>query len=303
MSSEERKSKINQFEISNETEEIISKNLNPKKEKYFIKIIIFLTSIALCFMVYQIIEVSSITSDKNTLEKENKILLNELNKMKENYQIFTPSETNFTNKELLDNIFYPYSSDIITSIEELNFLRHIFGRVRIRIEYKSSIHGATVEKFRERSKQHNHQLILIKTKKGNRFGGYTSDNFEPIKLAEISMEAEKMDPTAFLFNLDSKKIFNVKEDKFALFCEESLFANFGGEDLIIFDNFKETKGLSQFPDHFGDQNSEKGELTGGEHKFDIEEIEVFHINFFYKDFQEDYDRKGRYGKRNEKYSF
>jgi len=300
MSSEETKIEKAQFEISIEKDEIVPKSQNTKNKNYSIKIIIFLISISLCFLVYQTIQISSLSSDKNNLEIENKLLTNQLNKMKENYQILTPSDNPISNKELLDHIFFPYTSDIITSIDDLNFLRDIFGRVRIRVEFKSSIHGNTVENFRERSKNHNHQLILIKTKNGNRFGGYTSDNFEPIKLAEISMEADKNDPTAFLFNLDAKKIYNVKKDMSALYCDENLMANFGGEDLIIFDNFKEKKGFSKFPDHYGDNNSQKGELTGGEQSFEIDELEVFHINFFYRDFEEDYNKKGRYGKRSDK---
>jgi hypothetical protein len=178
MSSEETKIEKAQFEISIEKEEIVPKSQNTKNKNYSIKIIIFLISISLCFLVFQTIQISSLSSDKTNLEIENKLLSNQLNKMKENYQILTPSDNPISNKELLDHIFFPYTSDIITSIDDLNFFRDILGRVRIRVEFKSSIHGNTVENFRERSKNHNHQLILIKTKNGNRFGGYTSDNFE-----------------------------------------------------------------------------------------------------------------------------
>ncbi len=291
---EDKNKNISQFEFS--TEQFGKKNKKRNSKTNIIsKILILLTSLSLCYFVYQTLQLSSINKDKLSLEKENNKLskyLKTINKQ----QIFSPSEQS-KDKEILDHIFYPYSSNIITSIDDLNFIRDILGPVRIRVEYQSSIHGDRLDKFKERTKKHNHQLVLIKTKNGNRFGGYTSENFEPLKFAEASIEIDKKDPTAFLFNLDSKKVYNLKKNvKVALFCDDHFIFNFGEGDLILYDRFMSHNSFTAFPNNYGD-NASKAELTNGESEFKVEEMEAFHIHFFINDFEEMYNKKGRYGKR------
>ena len=290
----ENKNRISQFEISTSKMEK-PKETQKDKKTIISKILILLTSLTLCYLVYQILQVSSINQDKILLEKENIKLLKYINTQPNN-QIFSPSEQS-KDKEILDHIFYPYSSNIITQIDDINFLRDILGPVRIRLEFQSSIHGDRLDVFKERSKKHNHQLVIIKTKNGNRFGGYTSENFEPIKLAEASIEIDKKDKTAFLFNLDSKKVYNLKKNtNVALFCDDHFFFNFGEGDLVIYDKFLSQTSFTSFPNNFG-ENAGKAELTNGEKEFKIEEMETFHVHFFINDFEDDYNKKGRYGKR------
>ena len=292
----EKKNQISQFEISTESFEKTNKKRKTKKNLIIPKILILLTSLTLCYFVYQTIQISSINKDKQSLENENTKLSKYLNKINKKNQIFSPSEQP-NDKEILDNIFYPYSSNIITSIDDLNFLRDILGPVRIRVEFQSSIHGDRLEKFKERTKRHNHQLVIIKTKNGNRFGGYTSESFEPLKFAESSIEVDKKDPTAFLFNLDSKTIYNLKKEaKVALFCDDHFIFNFGEGDLVLYDRFKSHNSFTTFPNNFGD-NAKKAELSNGEQEFQVEEMEAFHINFFVNDFGDEYKKKGRYGKK------
>ena len=210
MSEETKNSKFLNFETEIESD----KKLEIKKEKIsFIKVffstILFLTSIFFCITIYTSIQIKIINSENKKLENEN-TRIQEYIKQKDKINIFSPSNDLIYKKKehvenILDAIFYPYTSDIITSLDELEFLRDIFGKVSIRLEYKSSIHGDKNDIFHNRTRKHNHQLVLIKTKKGNRFGGYTSENFEMNKLAELTMDVDKFDNTAFLFNLDSKK--------------------------------------------------------------------------------------------------
>jgi hypothetical protein len=44
-------------------------------------------------------------------------------------------------------------------------------------------------------------------------------------------------------------------------------------------------------------------LTSGEKEFEIEEIEDFHINFFPRDFIDDYNKKGRYSLNYNEYDY
>ena len=300
MSEETKNSKFLNFETEIESD----KKLEIKKEKIsFIKVffstILFLTSIFFCITIYTSIQIKIINSENKKLENEN-TRIQEYIKQKDKINIFSPSNDLIYKKKehvenILDAIFYPYTSDIITSLDELEFLRDIFGKVSIRLEYKSSIHGDKNDIFHNRTRKHNHQLVLIKTKKGNRFGGYTSENFEMNKLAELTMDVDKFDNTAFLFNLDSKKVYNVKKDKIALYCDDSFFIQFGDGDLLIWNNFLNGKSLSMFPESYGNEKCEKGELTGGEFKFEIEELEIYHVGFFKTDFRDEFNVTGRFG--------
>ena len=300
MSEETKNSKFLNFETEIESD----KKLEIKKEKIsFIKVffstILFLTSIFFCITIYTSIQIKIINSENKKLENEN-TRIQEYIKQKDKINIFSPSNDLIYKKKehvenILDAIFYPYTSDIITSLDELEFLRDIFGKVSIRLEYKSSIHGDKNDIFHNRTRKHNHQLVLIKTKKGNRFGGYTSENFEMNKLAELTMDVDKFDNTAFLFNLDSKKVYNVKKDKIAIYCDDSFFIQFGDGDILIWNNFLQGKSLSMFPENYGNEHCEKGELTGGEFKFEIEELEIFHVGFFRTDFKDEFNITGRFG--------
>ena len=155
---------------------------------------------------------------------------------------------------ILDNLFYPYHSDIIRSIDEFEFLRDTLGKVELRMILNSNIHGDFARDFHERA-NYKHLLILIETMEGNRFGGYTSDNFVPMSVGLIStsVDIQKYDDVAFLFNLDTKKIYDINEDKVeaALNCDEYYTLSFGEKDLIIWDYFLTKGGVSNFPDYYG----------------------------------------------------
>ena len=100
---------------------------------------------------------------------------------------------------ILDNLFYPYHSDIIRSVDEYEFLRDSLGKVELRMILNSNVHGDFAKDFHERA-NYKHLLILIETIEGNRFGGYTSDNFVPMSVGLIStsIDIQKYDNVAFL---------------------------------------------------------------------------------------------------------
>ena len=184
---------------------------------------------------------------------------------------------------ILDNLFYPYHSDIIRSIDEFEFLRDTLGKVELRMILNSNIHGDFARDFHERA-NYKHLLILIETMEGNRFGGYTSDNFVPMSVGLIStsVDIQKYDDVAFLFNLDTKKIYDINEDKVeaALNCDEYYTLSFGEKDLIIWDYFLTKGGVSNFPDYYG-KGSKPLELTGGEQNFQINSVEVYQVLFYF----------------------
>jgi len=276
------------------------KSFSPISKEKKTQISLKLTILILTFissLIILILQMEKIVKIKK--KSENLKLLN-----KNLSQIFTPKVIPYKSKNhldsIIDNVLYPYKSDIIESIEDLNFIRETLGKVGLRLEYKAKIHGDNVIKFQEKTKQHHHHLLLIKTKKGNRFGGYTSVNFEPAMMAGFSADVEKIDPSAFLFNLDDKKIYNVTQGLSALYCDNFFVAHFGEGDLILWDNFLKDGGMSDFPENYG-KGANKGELTKEGRKFNVSNVEVYHVSFFEVDFDKNYDVKGRFGRNYHEY--
>jgi hypothetical protein len=262
----------------------------PKKQSYKKPLILFLSCIFLISLyIYLYINInpkSNISTNLKSLAE----IQTAPNKVK-----IVPYVSPNRVEGILDNLFYPYHSDIIRSIDEYEFLRDSLGKVELRMILNSNVHGDFAKDFHERA-NYKHLLILIETIEGNRFGGYTSDNFVPMSVGLIStsIDIQKYDNVAFLFNLDTKKIYDIKEDKVetALNCDEYYTLSFGEKDLIIWDYFLTKGGVSNFPDYYG-EGAEPLELTGGEQNFQINSVEVFQV-LFYAEFGDDKNKMGQY---------
>ena len=117
-------------------------------------------------------------------------------------------------------------------------------------------------------------IALIRTKKGNRFGGYTSQIWK-------GENEFKYDPTAFVFNLDTQTKYKIQpgQEKFATFCKGIYTVAFGNGDLVIGDQTKGYESLCKFPISYGSPNDAKYALTGGNQKFVLEEVEVYQVHY------------------------
>ena len=262
------------------------------QNKYIFKkpIIIFITAIFL-ISLYFYVTINFNVKDSISLKQ-----LSEKNsKSKPNKVKIVPYVSPNRVEGILDNLFYPYHSDIIRTVDEFEFLRDSLGMVELRMIFNSNVHGDFAKDFHERA-NYKHLLILIETMGGNRFGGYTSDNFVPmtVGLISTSVDIQKYDNVAFLFNLDTKKIYDINEDKVeaALNCDEYYTLSFGEKDLIIWDYFLTKGGVSDFPDYYG-KGAKHLELTGGEQSFQINSVEVYQV-LFYAEFGDDKNKMGQF---------
>ena len=194
-----------------------------------------------------------------------------------------PYETPNKLESVLDYLLYPYHSDIIRNLDDYEFIRDSLGKISLKMIFNSNYHGDYAVDLHSRANNH-HLLVLIETENGNRFGGYTSDNFSPqtFGLTSTSIELFKRDTSAFLFNLDSKKIFNIKPKEAikALDCDDYFVLCFGEGDLLLRDKFLTSGGISNFPGFYGDENTKETELTNGEKEFIVKTFEVYHVLFF-----------------------
>ena len=254
------------------------------------KPIILLLSFLFIFALFIILNINISNNKSQQVSKNLKKLSEVPNKIK-----LVPYISPNRVEGILDNLFYPYHSDIIRTIDEFEFLRDTLGKVELRMILNSNVHGDFAKDFHERA-NYKHLLILIETIQGNRFGGYTSDNFVPmtVGLISTSVDIQKYDNVAFLFNLDTKKIYDINEDKVeaALNCDEYYTLSFGEKDLIIWDYFLTKGGVSNFPDYYG-KGAKPLELTNGEQNFEINSVEVYQV-LFYAEFGDDKNKMGQY---------
>ena len=197
---------------------------------------------------------------------------------------------------ILDYLLYPYHSEIIRNMDDYEFIRDSLGKISLQMVFSSDIHGDYATDLHNRANYH-HILVLIETENGNRFGGYTSDNFTPqtFGLTSTSIELFKRDTSAFLFNLDSKKVFNIKPKDAvkALDCDDYFTLCFGEGDLLLRDKFLSSGGISTFPGYYGDENTKESELTNGEKEFQIKTFEAYNVLFF-SEFGDENNKMGVY---------
>ena len=194
----------------------------------------------------------------------------------------------------LDYLLYPYHSDIIRDMDDYEFIRDCLGKISLKMVFNSNINGDYALDVHTRVNYH-HILALIETENGNRFGGYTSDNFSPqsLGLTSTAIEMMKQDKSAFLFNLDKKKYYDIKKKEInrALDCDEYFTFCFGEGDLLLRDQFMTNGGSSYFPECYGDEKTQKNELTNGEETFTVKSFEIYHVLFF-SEFGDENNRMG-----------
>ena len=283
-----------QFDTINNEINSNNKKLNKFwKRKIVFYIILLILIIFFIIIIYQNHKFSTLSNEikliKNniTKEKENKNNIEHLYKegINENKQLLKDleelkGEIKSLKEEfdLLSQIFYPYKSDIITSMNELNYIREIVKGNKIELIYKSSINGDNKKTFYNITKNDFSYLVLILSQKGKKFGGYTSLNFEGKKIPSSYIEQLKYDNKAFLFSLDAKKTFKLIKDKYALICDNDSIINFGENDLVISNNFLSEDSYSNFPFNFEGQKSEKNLFVDENSNFKVKEIEIFHIS-------------------------
>ena len=248
---------------------------------------IFISIIIISFINFIFQKSPSSKSTKSNFEKERVP-----KKLEET--LILPYETPYKLESILDYILYPYHSDIIKNLDDYEFIRDALGKISLKMVFNSDYHGDYAIDVHSRSNFH-HTLVLIETESGNRFGGYTSDNFTPgtFGLTSTSIEVTKKDNSAFLFNLDLKKIYNVKKEyrNSALDSDDFFTLCFGDGDLLLRDQFLTKGGLSNFPNYYGDENTKEYELTNGEEEFDVKYFEIYNVLFF-SEFGDENNRMG-----------
>ena len=164
--------------------------------------------------------------------------------------------------------------DIIHDIKELEMITKKINKdenkkIIINLLYKASVDSDRASAFHEKCDQAQNTIVLVETKNGKRFGGYTTCSWS-------GNCVDKNDSQAFIFSFDKMKTYdNIPGDE-AIGCYPKFGPIFLGCQIKIFDNAF-TKGGTTFEKELNFNTEEDYELTGGDRTFDIKDIEVYEV--------------------------
>ena len=140
---------------------------------------------------------------------------------------------------------------------------------RYKLLYKGSRDGDTANDFHSRCDDAEKTLVIVEDNYGNRFGGFTTQDWGGQYL-------QKKDDDAFIFSVDKNKIYEVIPDQNAIGCYPNFGPVFFGCQIRIYDNFL-TKGGTTYKKGLNYKTTEDFELTNGNQNFGVRDIEVYEI--------------------------
>ena len=163
--------------------------------------------------------------------------------------------------------------DIIENNKELELLTNKIcknhKKLTLNIIYKATVDSDRAAVFHNKCDFAKSTIVLIKSGNGNRFGGFTSCDWSGNSIF-------KKDDNAFIFSLDKMKIYDIIPGEDAIGCYPKYGPVFLGCQIRIYDKaFK--KGGTTFQKGVNYQTQEDFELTDGQQKFEVKEIEVYSV--------------------------
>ena len=219
------------------------------------------------------------------LEKENKEIkekVKELLKWKEEYKNEVKEKfgellkwkEEYENNLIMKNL----DSKIFEKAEEIKFLNNRIinndpslknKKVKYELLYRASRDGEKTGDFHKKCDNKGTTLIIIKTDKGLKFGGYTEENW--------GNKYDVKDPKAFCFSIDLKKIYNIRKGLYAIYGGKNYIA-FNANILEFYPNILTQKGKCGSVEHSSYDNYQVDyEFNNKEKNFSTVELEVFKI--------------------------
>ena len=235
----------------------------------------------------------------NTTEKEiNNELISIQRKEINNYEADN-SEIKYNTINCYGGVNIPYTiqyecnsineSKIINS-KDINFIEERIKEIHPKIKnvsfnlvYRATEDGDKSFDFHNKCDKIGPNITFVKTKKGFIFGGFTFKNWEHLQ-RDINMDKPNLgsasrDSRAFGFSINYKKIYNnEKPNEFAIWCNQNYGPTFKNNFFQIFDDCLKKGGYCSVKNnsHFGGQSFDY-EISGGESRFGVEELEVYEV--------------------------
>ena len=210
-------------------------------------------------------EINELKKDINALFNENKILKEEINKLKSD-KINQLNDPNIESKifQKRDDIKF-----ILNRIEKMN------GPINnIRLIYRGTRDGDSVYQFHSKCDNIPNTLMIVQTTTGYKFGGFTSIGWNNEKGKCI------YDNKAFCFSINLNKIYDIAVPERALYkqtVDGSPSFGFSPYVFIIQNEFLKSK--QNFTEKMNQYKGESKscEINGGKRCFIVDELEVFQI--------------------------
>ena len=181
----------------------------------------------------------------------------------------------FNDKNVYSNNIFSIDSKIISNCVEFDFIinylknelnKEITNSIRI---YRATEDGDKADDFHRLCDGNTNIIVLIKTKDGKKFGGYTSIGFN-------NYNQSNLDDTAFIFSIDKREIYPNIRGKNAIESYYNLGPTFSGDSIKIYDNFFKKGGItSKIGINY--QTNVDYQINDGKKIFAVEEIEVFEL--------------------------
>ena len=167
---------------------------------------------------------------------------------------------------LLRGIIHKFAeiTDVVSKIQIM-----FSAGVKFFLLYRASEHGDKAKTFHEKCDNHQNTLILVETTKGVRFGGFTTKTWD-------GKCVKKVDNNAFVFSLDKNKIYDVRNNDFAIGGYPKFGPVFFGCQIRIYDDFFK-KGGSTCYRGLNYKTKLDFELNNGEQTYIVKEIEVYDV--------------------------
>ena len=197
--------------------------------------------------------------------QENDLLKKKIEEMEYQIQVMQEHQEEDDVKEV--------KGDIIHDMDELEMITKKINkenkRIIINLLYKASADSDSAAVFHNKCDEANNTIVLVETKDGKRFGGYTTKSWK-------GNCVEKSDPEAFIFSFDKMKTYDNIPGDDAIGCYPKFGPIFLGCQIKIFDNAF-TRGGTTFEKELNFNTEEDYELTGGSRTFEVKDVEVYEV--------------------------
>ena len=207
---------------------------------------------------------SSMPNEKEDENNKNNFELDEKN-IEENNPSLDSKELEKFNNGIL--------KDIIKEQDEIEFVLNKISEKypgsTYRLLYKGSRDGDGASDFHSKCDEAEKTLVIVEDNYGNRFGGFTTQDWGGQYL-------QKKDDEAFIFSIDRNKVYDVIPNQNAIGCYPNFGPVFFGCQIRIYDNFL-TKGGTTYKKGLNYCTTEDFELTNGNQNFGVRDIEVYEV--------------------------
>ena len=210
--------------------------------------------------------VTSLNEKVQKLENKVNLLENKLN------EIIKEKEEKKKKKELYEK--YQINKSSVINKEEIDLFMNWLDQKpkKIKLLLDSKIDGDLTQTFYNKCGGKFPTVVFVKTTKGKRFGGYCSIGWENKKGGALK------DTNSFIFSLDKKKKYKIKNPDKAFQTTSNYFAfGHGTSDFLINNNC--TSNTSSYNDNTGTYETTEQYELNGEKNFTVSSYEVYQIEY------------------------